>query len=52
MTIKTSLKSGGRRANHNETLVRDANAANLKVKTSVRAGTSFAFQKVKVGYAP
>ena len=39
MRIKTNLKSGGGWANHNETIVRDTQSANLKTKTKLRVGT-------------
>jgi hypothetical protein len=48
MTTRTNLKAGGRRLNHNETLVRDGQAANLKIKTRIRAG----FAKVALEYKP
>ena len=39
MKIKTNIKAGGMRLNHNETLVRDgAKAKGLRVKTGVKAG--------------
>lgn len=39
MRIKTNLKAGGRRINHNETLVRVVRKSKgLKVRTSVKAG--------------
>jgi hypothetical protein len=40
MTTRTNLKAG-RRNNHNETLVRDAQAPGLKTKTRVRGGVIF-----------
>jgi hypothetical protein len=40
MTTQTNLKAG-RRNNRSETLVRDPQTANLKVKTRVRAGLSY-----------
>jgi hypothetical protein len=39
MKVKTNVKAGGRRMNHNETLVRDAaKVRGVKVKTNVKAG--------------
>jgi len=39
MKVKTNVKAGGLRVNHNETLVRDAaKARGLAVKTHVKAG--------------
>ena len=39
MKIKTHVRAGGHKLNHNETLVRDAGRAKgLTVKTRVRAG--------------
>ena len=39
MKLKTNLKAGGRRVNHNQTLVRDARKTRgLKVKTNLKAG--------------
>lgn len=39
LKVKTHIKAGGRRLNHNETLVRVPRpAAGLKVKTHVKAG--------------
>ena len=39
MKIKTNLKAGGYRLNHNQTLVRDARKAKgLKIKTNLKAG--------------
>ena len=41
MNVKTKIKAGGRKPNHNETMVRDAaKASGLKVKTNVKAGVS------------
>jgi hypothetical protein len=37
MKTKTSVKSGGRKYNHNQTLLRDTGAT-LKVKTGMKAG--------------
>jgi len=41
MTTKTRLKAGGRRLNHNQTLVRDLPKSGLKVKTNLKAGILF-----------
>lgn len=39
MKIRTNLKAGGRKLNHNQTLVRDTRKTKgVEVKTNVRAG--------------
>ena len=39
MRVKTNIKAGGLRPNHNESLVRDGRLAkSLKVKTELKAG--------------
>jgi hypothetical protein len=38
MTTTTNLKGGAWRRTHNETLVRDEHAVQLRVKTKLRAG--------------
>jgi hypothetical protein len=39
MKLKTHIRAGGQKVNHNETLARDsAKGPGLKVKTRVRAG--------------
>jgi hypothetical protein len=39
MKVKTNVKAGGRKFNHNETLVRDAaKIRGVKIKTNVKAG--------------
>jgi hypothetical protein len=39
MKVRTNLKAGGRKLNHNQTLVRDARRTKwLKVKTNLKAG--------------
>jgi hypothetical protein len=39
MKIRTNLKAGGRKFNHNETLVREGRKPNgVKVRTNLKAG--------------
>ena len=45
MKTKSNLKADGKKFNNNETLVKDPQAAGLKIKTRVRGGLVFKFSK-------
>ena len=43
MKTRTNLKAGGTSLNNNETLVKDPQAAGLKIKTRIRGGLHFKY---------